>query len=307
MENMENSEKKIKKVLILGAGTMGLQIGLQCAAWGFDVTVYDAFEQSLEQAKTRVGKLADSLAGHKRVSPEQAAAAKEHIRFSSDPESAGRDADLINESVPEDPKIKQAVFAQFNEICPVHAIFTTNSSTLVPSMIAGATGRPDRFAALHFHDLLLTNVVDIMPHPGTSPQTLEAIRRFAKAIDQFPIELKKEQHGYVFNTMLSELMGSALTLASKEVASIEDIDRAWMGIMKTFVGPFGIMDSVGLETVYKVTDYWAGVKNDSQAKANAALLKGYVEKGNLGVKTGQGFYQYPKAAFLNPDFLEGIR
>ena len=112
----KKAEKKIEKVLILGAGTMGLQIGLQCAAWGFDVTVYDAFEKSLEQAKKRVNKLADSLAGHRRVSPEQAAAAKGSIRFSSDPESAGKDADLINESVPEDPKIKQAVFAQFNEI-----------------------------------------------------------------------------------------------------------------------------------------------------------------------------------------------
>jgi 3-hydroxybutyryl-CoA dehydrogenase len=229
------------------------------------------------------------------------------IRFTSDPESAGRSADLINESVPEDPKIKQAVFAQFNEVCPEHTIFTTNSSTLVPSMIAGATGRPDRFAALHFHDIMLTNVVDIMPHPGTSKETLAAVRNFCTAIDQFPIELKKEQHGYVFNTMLSELMASALTLAAKEVASVEDIDRAWMGIMKTGAGPFGIMDSIGLETVYKVTDYWAEVKKDPQAKANAAFLKERVDKGNLGVKTGQGFYQYPKASFLGPDFLKGIR
>jgi 3-hydroxybutyryl-CoA dehydrogenase len=310
IENRENNgqmEKKIERVLILGAGTMGLQIGLQCAAWGFDVTVYDPFDQALEQAGKRLGKLADSLARHNRVSCEQAAAAPARIRFSSNPESAGKDADLINESVPEDPKIKQAVFAQFNKICPVHTIFTTNSSTLVPSMIAKGTGRPELFCALHFHDIMITNVVDIMPHPGTSKKTLEDVRGFVEAIDQFPIELKKEQHGYVFNTMLSELMGSALSLASKEVAAIEDIDRAWMGIMKTAVGPFGIMDSIGLETVYKVTDYWAGVKDDPQAKANAAFLKAYVEKGNLGVKTGQGFYQYPHAAYLNPGFLEGIR
>jgi 3-hydroxybutyryl-CoA dehydrogenase len=286
---------------------MVLQIGLQCAAWGFDVTVYDAFDQALDPAKKRVKKLADSLAGHRRVSPEQAAAAQDRICFTSDPKLAGRSADLINESVPEDPKIKQAVFAQFNEICPAHTIFTTNSSTLVPSMIAGATGRPDRFAALHFHDIMLTNVVDIMPHPGTSKETLAAIRNFCSAIDQFPIELKKEQHGYVFNTMLSELMSSALTLAAREVASVEDIDRAWMGIMKTGVGPFGIMDSIGLETVYKVTDYWAGVKNDPQAKANALFLKERVDKGTLGIKTGQGFYQYPQASFLGPDFLKGIR
>ncbi|MCP3942696.1 MAG: 3-hydroxyacyl-CoA dehydrogenase [Desulfobacteraceae bacterium] len=304
---MEKMEKKIEKVLILGAGTMGLQIGLQCAAWGFDVIVYDLFEQALEKAKKKMNKLADSLAGHNRVSQEQAVAAQGRIRFSSDPEFAGRGADLINESVPEDPKLKMAVFVQFNKICPAHTIFTTNSSTLVPSMLAKATGRPDRFAALHFHDLLLTNVVDIMPHPGTTTRTMDKIRSFCKAIEQFPIELKKEQHGYVFNVMLSGLLESALTLASKEVASIEDIDRAWMGIMKTLVGPFGIMDSIGLETIYKVTDYWAGVKNDSQAKANAVFLKKRLEKGELGVKTGKGFYQYPNAAFLSPGFMEGIR
>jgi 3-hydroxybutyryl-CoA dehydrogenase len=303
MNNIENNNKKI---LILGAGTMGLQIALQCAAWGFNVSVYDAFEQALEKGEKQIGKLAEKLAKYKRVEPEQAKAAPGRIIFSSDPESAGADAFLINESVPEDPKLKQKVFARFNEICPADTIFTTNSSTLVPSMIAEGTGRPDRFVALHFHDLFLTNIVDIMPHPGTSRQTLDAVLEFCNNIDQFPIELKKEQHGYVFNTMLSELFASALTLASKDVASIEDIDRAWMGIMKTKVGPFGIMDSVGLETVYKITDYWAGVNNDPKTMANADFLKKYVEKGDLGVKTGKGFYNYPDPIFSKPEFMKGV-
>ncbi len=90
------------------------------------------------------------------------------------------------------------------------------------------------------------------------------------------------------------------------MASPEDIDRAWMGIMKTLVGPFGIMDSVGLETVYKITDYWAQKTNDLKGKRNAAYLKTFVEKGTLGVKTGKGFYEYPDLAFLKPDFMKGI-
>ena len=301
MNNIEN-----KKILILGAGTMGLQIALQCAAHGFNVTVYDIFEQALEKAEKQISKLAEKLATHKRVDSEQAKAAPGRIHFSSDPESAGADAYLINESVPEDPKLKQKVFARFNKICPAHTIFTTNSSTLVPSMIATGTGRPDRFIALHFHDLFLTNIVDVMPHPETSKQTLDAVLQFCKEIDQFPIELKKEQHGYVFNTMLSQLLASALTLASGDVASVEDIDRAWMGIMKTHVGPFGIMDSVGIETVYKITEYWAGINKDPQAIANTAFLKQYVKKNHLGVKTGKGFYNYPESDFLKPEFMVGI-
>lgn len=182
----------IKNVLILGAGTMGLQIGVQCAAFGFDVTVFDPFEAALEGADQRVGKLAQRLAACNRFDKEKADAALGRMRFTCDPEAAGKDADLINESVPEDPKLKSRVFSQFNEICPEHTIFTTNTSTLVPSMIAEVTGRPDRFCALHFHDCSVTNVVDIMPHPGTSQATLEAVRNLCEAIDQFPIELKKD-------------------------------------------------------------------------------------------------------------------
>ncbi|NOX32478.1 MAG: 3-hydroxyacyl-CoA dehydrogenase [Deltaproteobacteria bacterium] len=301
------NENKIKNVLILGAGTMGLQIGLLCAVQGFDVTLYDAFDKALEQAGQRVKKIAGHLVNQGRIEQKKADAGLLRIKFTSDPESAGNTADLVSESVPEDPALKQEVFSLFNKTCPAHTIFTTNSSTFVPSMIAGATGRPDRFAALHFHDCSITNIVDVMPHPGTSAKTLETILAFCKAIGQYPIELKKEQHGYVFNTMLTELLGSALGLAAKQVASPEDIDRAWMGIMKTHTGPFGIMDSVGLETVYKITSYWAKKINDPKRKANAAFLKPFVEKGDLGVKTGKGFYEYPDPAFLTPNFMKGIR
>jgi 3-hydroxybutyryl-CoA dehydrogenase len=176
---------------------------------------------------------------------------------------------------------------------------------LVPSLFAKATGRPEKLVALHFHDTRFTNVVDLMPHPGTDPAVTQRVHDFALSIGQIVIVLHRENSGYVFNTMLSSLFTSALTLASRKVAAVEDIDRAWMGVMHTPMGPFGIMDQVGLSTVWTITDYWAKKTGDSQAQANADFLKQYVDRGHLGFKTNQGFYSYPNPAYTEEDFLSG--
>ena len=109
----------------------------------------------------------------------------------------------------------------------------------------------------------------------------------------------------MFNSMLTAWFYSALSLASNEVASIEDIDRSWMGVMHTPIGPFGIMDQIGLKTVWTVNDYWAKKVTDPQAQKNADFVKNYVDKGLLGAKTRKGFYTYPNPVFVREGFLEG--
>ncbi len=293
----------IGQVLIIGSGNMGQQIGFQCAVSGYSVVLYDVGQVQLDLAMGRLGKLARNFMAAGRLTESEAAAALKRIRATPSAQEAGANADFVSESVPEDPVLKGKVFARFNAICPAHTIFTTNTSSLIPSMFAEATGRPDRFAAFHFHDVRVTHIVDIMPHPGTSEQTVRLIAEFARSIGQEAIVLKKENFGYVFNAMLMELLRSAQSLAANQVASVEDIDRSFMGVMHTLMGPFGIMDSIGIDTVYKVTRYWADELKDPQAIANADFLKQYVDRGDLGAKTGKGFYSYPDPDFGKPGFI----
>lgn len=295
--------ENIRKVLVLGAGTMGQMIAFQTALSGYEVVVYDIDEGVFEKARTRMERIASSLVRQGKATREQADESIARVRMTADAAEAARDADFVSESVPEDPALKGQVFARFNELCPPRTVFTTNTSTLVPSQFADKTGRPDKFAALHFHDIRTNNIVDIMPHPGTAPETVRLIEDFARSIGQTAIVLHKEWNGYVFNTMLSSWFSSALTLASNDVASPEDIDRAWMGVMNVPVGPFGVMDQVSLSTVWFILEYWASKNNDPQAKQNAQFVKQYVDKGFLGAKAGRGFYSYPGAAYRQPDFI----
>jgi len=298
---------EIRCVLIVGAGTMGQQIGLQCATHGYAVMLYDISPKTLDAAMIQTKAYAARFVSERRLTRAEADATLSRITSTTKPEEAADKADLLSECVPEDPKLKRKVFAQFNRLCPPHTIFTTNTSSLLPSMFAKATGRPTQFAALHFNkDVWLSNVADIMPHPGTSEETIALLIEFAKRIGQTPILLKKEKSGYIVNSMLQAGIREALTVVVNGFASVEDVDRAYMGIMRSPIGPFGILDFDGLDTAWRISDFWAKKYFFlRQLRRNANFLKEYVDKGRLGVKSGQGFYTYPDPAFRQPGFVQG--
>jgi 3-hydroxybutyryl-CoA dehydrogenase len=295
----------IKKVLIVGAGTMGQQIATVCIMHGLAVNLYDVKKEFLDNGMEKIDRLLDFFVKHRRITEQEKLAAYKRITAYEVLEKAGADVDLVSESIPEDPKLKGQVFSQLNKICEEPTVFTTNTSTLLPSMFAADTGRPERFAALHFHDVRVTTIVDVMPHPGTSPETIALVRDFAIRIGQTPIMMDRESVGYVFNFMLVNLFESALTLASNGVASIEDIDRSWMGVTRMVTGPFGLMDSIGLQTVWKVNDFWARATKDPQKIRNTEFVKKYVDQGFMGVKSKKGFYEYPNPKYQKPDFING--
>lgn len=282
---------KINNVCILGAGTLGTRIALQAALSGFQVSVYDIKAEAFVASKKVMAKILRSLSLSDEII--------EKIKFTTDPAEAVADADIISESVTEELPLKSQVWTQFSALAPAKTIFTTNTSYLLPSMLVDSVDRPALFCAFHFHDVFYSKVVDIMPHPGTSEEVVTLLEDFGRALKQVPVIVRKENPGYVFNYMLMAVIGAAGKLRTKEVASIEDIDKSWMVNFHMPMGPFGILDSIGLDTAWHVTHNL----EDAGSQAFAALLKTYIDAGKLGEKTGEGFYKYPAPAYKDPDFL----
>ena len=296
---MELTIKDIRKVLILGSGTMGLRIGLQSALSGYQTVIYDIQEKAFASAKKIQESILSQLLEKKIISGSAAEAARQLISFTLNAEEAARDADFVSESVLEEINVKKEVWSKFAPLLPPKAILTTNTSYLLPSMFATETGRPERFCAFHFHDVFLANVVDVMPHAGTEPWVADLLMEMGKKLNQTPVLVKKESPGYIFNAMLVALIGAAGALVTFDVASIEDVDRSWMGNFKMPSGPFGILDAIGLDTAWHVTN----ALPDAKSKKFAALLKTYVHAGKLGQKSGEGFYTYPNPGFVQKDFI----
>ncbi|MFC0264434.1 3-hydroxyacyl-CoA dehydrogenase [Fontibacter flavus] len=290
---------KIKKVCILGAGTLGTRVALQAALSGYQVSIFDIYPKALENSKKLMQRIVKQLADNSGLEDIAGMHAISTITFTDNPNVAIREADLINESVTEDVEIKNSVWEQFGQISPEKTIFTTNTSYLLPSMFAEISGRPGKFCALHFHDVFYSKVVDIMPHPGTDPSLIPTLMEFGRSLEQVPVLVKKENPGYLFNSMLLAFIGAAGKLLTGGVGTLEDIDKSWMVNFHMPMGPFGILDSIGLDTAWHVTH----TLPDKGSQAFAALLKQYVDAGKLGEKSGEGFYKYPNPAYRHEGFL----
>lgn len=291
--------KDIENILILGSGTLGLRIGLACALNNYKVVIFDINAKAFDAARKIQSDLLKILVKAGTYSQQQSDKALQNILFTTHAIEAAKNADLISESVTENLDIKKQVWLQFGALCPEKTIFTTNTSSLLPSLYAEETGRPERFCALHFHDVFYANVVDVMPNAKTETWIVELLQDFGKSIQQTPVVVLKESPAYIFNAMLIALIGAAGALVTYDVASIEDVDRSWMGNFKMPRGPFGIIDEIGLDTAWHVTN----PNKDEKSKRFASLLKTYIDQGKLGRKTGEGFYKYPNPRFMEADFI----
>ncbi len=297
----------IKRVVVVGGGTLGSQIAYQTAFKGFTVTIYDINADAIAAARKRVATWDKAYAHDVQATAAAIDATHERLSYSTTLADAVADADLVIEAVPEVVAIKQSLYEQLAKVAPEKTIFTTNTSSFLPSQFADATGRPQKFLALHFvNHVWKNNMAEIMGHAGTDPEVYAKIVDFAKKIGMITVELKKEQPAYVLNTLLIPFVGAALVLWAKDVADVETIDRTWMLSTKAPIGPFGMLDVVGLRTAYNIfTEVGATPGHADLAAAAEKMKTELLDQGEIGVETGHGFYDYPEPAFQRQGFVLG--
>jgi 3-hydroxybutyryl-CoA dehydrogenase len=295
-----------KNVTVAGSGVLGYQIAFQTAFHGFEVTVYDINDEALSKAKAKFKILSEAFINDLHVTQEQLDAAFQRLRYSSDLATAVKDADLVIEAVPENPEIKIDFYQKLATLAPQKTIFATNSSTMLPSQFSTYTGRPSQFVALHFaNEIWKHNTGEVMKHADTSDDTFQAVLEFAKQIGMVALPIYKEQPGYIVNSLLVPLLSAGMDLWIRDIADIETIDKTWMVATGAPLGPFGILDVVGITTAYNINKMAADKTQDPvKLKIVETLKSEFIDKGRLGVATGKGFYTYPNPSYRNEDFLK---
>lgn len=322
----------IRSVTVAGGGVLGSQIAFQSAYKGFSVTIWLRSEGSVRRAREKVASLHEvyrkalkEMADESASSDEgsrpgvlpssycrgladspdlpqaefdklvaSADSAASGISFTTDLAEAFSGADLVIEAIAEKLDEKEAFYQSIQPELVPHTIVCTNSSTLPPSAMASFTGRPDRFLALHFaNNIWRNNIAEVMGTCETSQESYRAVVEFARAIGMVPLELHKEQPGYLLNSMLVPFLGAAEALLANEVADAETIDAAWTLGTGAPLGPFRILDIVGLETAYNIVAANPRSREDGSVEFKiAATLLRLVDAGKTGVAAGEGFYKY---------------
>jgi 3-hydroxybutyryl-CoA dehydrogenase len=281
----------IKSVGIAGTGMMGAGIAEVAAKAGFDVIVRGRSQASADKA---VATLTKSLSGQVekgKLSAEDRDEVLSRVRTTThleDFELCG----VVVESVVEDLEVKRQLFAELDRVCGEKAILATNTSTLPIIDIAMITERPDRVVGLHFFNPApRMPLVEVVPTLATAPETVEAIRRFAAACGKEAVTAK-DHAGFIVNALLFPYLNSAVKMLEAAIATKEDIDKAMRGGCGFPMGPFELLDLVGLDTSLAILETLATESGDP-CHAPAPLLKRMVTAKRLGRKTGQGFFSYP--------------
>ncbi len=295
----------VQKVVVAGGGVLGSQIACQTAQHNFQVTLYDVNDSAVQHAKKRVQALFPDYHQDVGLSRQDFIDHLNNLTYTADLSQAVKNADLVIEAIPEKLSIKKNFYQQLSAVAPAKTIFASNSSTLTPSMIVASVDRPTKFANLHFANRIwLFNTAEIMGTSQTAHETIETLTSFARAIGMVPIVLKKEQPGYVLNSLLVPLEIAALKLWATGVADPATIDKDWIISTGAKMGPMATMDIIGLRTPYYIGLEYLKNHDDPVSKLTMQKMKAMIDAGHTGKDDGQGFYHYPHPEYLDPDFLK---
>ena len=295
----------IQKIAVVGTGTLGAQIAMLASKAGYDVTIFDrqtgAFDAMMEKLQTDLRA--------KKIEPlipfDQWPACRQQIKQVENLDKAVKDADLVVEAVPENLELKRKVFEQLGQLTSAEAILATNSSSIPVSHMEESSGRPERCLNLHFYLALYgMNMADVMGGSRTLPEVLDTGIRWVRSLGCIPLTVKKELLGFCFNRVWRAIKREVLYMWANDFVDFRDVDRAWMKFTgrEDRYGPFGMMDSVGLDVIHDIEMVYYRDSKDPKDHPPEALMQ-KIDRGELGVKTGKGFYSYPDPEYLRDDFL----
>ncbi|GGC43014.1 3-hydroxyacyl-CoA dehydrogenase/enoyl-CoA hydratase family protein [Haloferax sulfurifontis] len=281
----------VDSITVLGAGNMGHGIAEVAALAGYDVVLRDIEDEFVQQGYDKIEWSLNKLAEKDRLSQEDADAALARVSTAVDLADAVADADVVIEAVPEKMSIKKEVYTELEEHAPDHTVFATNTSSLSITELSEVTERPERFCGMHFFNPpVRMDLVEVISGAHTDDETLDLVEDLAESMGKTPVRVRKDSPGFIVNRILVPLMNEAAWIVHAGDATMAEVDSTTKYDMGLPMGSFELADYVGIDVGFHVLEYMHEVLGD--AYEPCPLLSEKVEAGDLGQKTGQGFYDY---------------
>ena len=282
----------MKKIAVIGAGTMGNGIAHTFAQKNYQVTLIDVSEQNLEKALSTISKNLDRMVSKEKISESEKAQTLANIQTNTEiNEDVLSDTDLVVEAATENLDIKLQIFKNLDSLCPDKTILASNTSSILISTIAGATNRADKVIGMHFmNPVPIMKLVEVIKSKETSSQVVSTIMELSKNLGKVPVEVN-DAPGFVANRILMPMINEAIHTLNEDISSVEGIDTVMILGMSHPMGPLFLADFIGLDVCLSILNVLYEGFNDVKYKP-CSLLEELVNNGKLGVKSGEGFYDY---------------